>query len=124
MSNDSFFSNLGHVAFIIGEGANCLYRPEFNAAVRIVPPYGTKVDVIREQEDWVLIRFCGKEAWSLRCNLSDKIEEPKASINVGISPRFCDSQNLKLSNLHSKSIEYGPRGGKFVRTGLGFKRYL
>jgi hypothetical protein len=124
MSNDTFPSNLGHFAYIIVERANCLYRPEFNAAVRIVPPYGTKVDVIREQQEWVLIRFFGKEAWSHRSNLSNKIEEAKAALNVGIVPRFCDSHGRALYNHHSKSIEYGPRGGKFVRTASGFKRYF
>jgi hypothetical protein len=117
---------LGPNAFIAVSKANCLYHPDIHSAVRIIPPYGTTVMVVRDEGAWVLIRFCGKEAWSPRENLSAKFEPRRPALEVGIVPPSnygFKSQNRSVVPFEPQ-VEYGPRGGRFVRTTSGFKRYF
>jgi hypothetical protein len=124
---------LNGMVYVVAEQAKCLYQPSPRSAVRIIPPYGTKVSVIRDAGDWVLISFCDKEAWSPRENLSARREARRPAIDVGIVPP--PNFNFKASSPVWKApakpafppkldIEYGPRGGRFVRTSTGFRRYF
>lgn len=122
---------LGAAAFIAAEGANCLYKPEADSAVRIVPPRGDEVTVLRERDNWVLIRWSGKEAWSPRANLSPIPRQFRTAVEVGATPRFCKEHGEPLSELQylplnsfAPRVEVGPRGGRYVRTASGFRRYL
>lgn len=113
-------------AYIVGDEANCLYKPDSRSAVRVTPPYGTEVSVVRDQGSWVLIRFCGKEAWSPRENLSANLVPRRPAVDVGVVP--LPNWNFSPPETHdaqfTSNVEYGPRGGRFVRTALGFRRYF
>jgi hypothetical protein len=117
---------LGTSAYIVVDQANCLYKPELHSAVRVTPSYGTEVSVIREQGPWVLIRFCGKEAWSLRENLSASLAPTRSAVEVGVVP--LPNYSFRARQTHPvqwpSNVEYGPRGGRFVRTASGFRRYF
>lgn len=111
---------LGLTAFVIVDNAECLFKPEPNSAVRIIPPYGTEVGVLRDTGSWVLISFCGKEAWSPREHLSPTLRPARPAVNVGVAPE----PNSTFSPRGSHNVEYGPRGGRFIRTASGLKRYF
>ena len=113
-------------AFVVVASANCLYEPNPHAAVRIRPPYGSEVNILRLKDDWALIKFCGKEAWSPRQNLAASLIPERDAVEVGMEPGSnCYFQPLivKDRNAHV-NVEYGPRGGRFVRTSSGFRRYF
>lgn len=116
---------LGTKAFIVVDKANCLYKPDVHSAVRVVPPYGTAVSIVRDQGSWVLIRYCGKEAWSPRRNLSTNLAPPRPAEDVGVVPLpSCSLRSPRTHRASAFSVEYGPRGGRFVRTSSGFRRYF
>lgn len=109
---------LGSTAYVVVDDAHCLYQPDLGAAIRCTPPYGTKVGVLQERGEWVQVFAFGKKAWSHRANLSPNPAPQRQAVEVGVQPeagRYCGS---------SLRIEYGPRGGRFVRTASGFRRYL
>lgn len=105
-------------AYVVAEKAYCLYEPHRESAIRCTPPFGTEIAVIREEGDWVLVEVFGKKAWSHKHNISQCRGPLRETELVGKEPRF----NRDYSP--SKMIEYGPRGGRFVRSPSGFKRYL
>lgn len=123
--------SLGATAFIAADGAHCLYKPEPDSAVRIVPPRGDEVTVLRERDGWVLIRWSGKEAWSPRANLSPIPRQFRVAVEVGTTPGFSKEHGEPSSEFHclplnsfAPRVEVGPRGGRYVRTATGFRRYL
>lgn len=124
--HDAYNETLGTSAYIVAEHANCLYEPDSHSAVRIIPPYGTEVSVVRDTGSWVLIRFCGKEAWSPREYLSASLRSPRSAADVGVMPQpnytFRSPQPSGVQ--WPSNVEYGPRGGRFVRTASGFRRYF
>ena len=105
-------------AYVVAEKAHCLYEPHRESAIRCTPPLGTEIAVIREEGDWFLVKVFGKKAWSHKHNISQHPGEIRETELVGTEPEF----NRDYSA--SKIIEYGPRGGRFVRSHSGFKRYL
>lgn len=113
-------------AYVVVDEANCLYEPSPSAAIRMAPPYGSMVSVVRDEGVWVLINYWGKEAWSPRENLSSSLEPARGTIDVGIAPSpnysFRSGGNYQTSP--AVEIEYGPRGGRFLRTASGFRRYF
>ena len=119
-------SHLGSFAYVVVDGANCLYQPNSDAAVRVIPPYGTLVPIVRDEGEWVLIRFCDKDAWSLRQHLSADLVPRRDAEDVGVVPAA--NYDFRPSNVIDYSpdlfVEVGPRGGRFVRTASGFRRYL
>lgn len=133
-SDGAFGSN----AFIIAETADCHFDPSIESAVRVTPPYGAEVTIVRDEGTWVLIKFCGKDAWSPRGNLSATLEpmrapvegEPAGGDAQGQTKRdrpvrytFNQPQTAAVRE-RATQIEYGPRGGRFVRTAKGFRRYF
>lgn len=115
----------GPTAYVVGREARCLFEPHDCSAVRVIPPYGSTVEIVRDEEAWVLIRFCGKEAWSPRENLSDRLIPERASRDVGSVPTGnYDFRSTSRPESYSSPVEYGPRGGRFVRTSTGFRRYF
>jgi len=113
-------------AYVVVDDANCLYEPRRGAAIRMAPPYGSMVSVVSDEGAWVLINCWGKEAWSPRENLSPNLVPARSTVEVGIAPSpnysFRSGESLQAS--WSPEIEYGPRGGRFVRTASGFRRYF
>lgn len=104
---------LNGFAFIIVDNANCHYERDASSAVRIIPPYGNEVAVLREEQDRVLVEWCGKQAWSDRSQLASqppplRAQAPPPPIYYGSSDR----------------VEIGPRGGRFTRTSTGYRRYF
>lgn len=124
--HDAHNETLGTTAYIVSEHANCLYEPDSHSAVRIIPPYGTVVSVVRDMGSWVLIRFCGKEAWSPREYLSASLAPHRSAADVGVAPQanYTFRSPLELCARWPSNVEYGPRGGRFVRTASGFRRYF
>lgn len=108
---------LASTAYVVVDQANCLYEPTSNSAIRIIPPYGSEVEVVQDDGRWVLIRFCGKEAWSPREHLSPVLINRKEAIAVG---RIV----TEYARLRQSMVEYGPRGGRFMRSPSGFRRYF
>lgn len=113
------YGPLGSTAYVVVDEAHCLYDPAPASAIRHTPPYGTEVQVVLESGDWVLIRAFGKKAWCPRANLSTSPAPRRVGVDVGVQPSV--EGGYWGASLH---IEYGPRGGRFVRTASGFKRYL
>ncbi len=120
-------SELGPRAYVAVDGANCLYKPDTGAAIRMSPPFGSFVSVLEEKDGWALISAFGKEGWTPSQNLSLTKGERKDCVDVGCRPR--GNTDYKPTPLESSAepplnIEYGPRGGQFVRTASGFRRYF
>ena len=117
---------LGTKAYIIVDDANCLYAPNLESAIRVTPPYGTEVTVVRDEGFWVVIRFCGKDAWCSRDNLYACLIPRRPAVDVGVVPSV--DYTVRSLQLHeaqrAPNVEYGPRGGRFIRTALGFRRYF
>lgn len=109
---------LGKVAYVAAENANCLYEPKPGSAIRCTPPVGTEVTVIRDDGAWVCVLVFGKKAWSPKGNLSPAPVSGQETVEAGVQPRFIEG------SIHFGGVEYGPRGGRFVRTRSGFRRYL
>lgn len=122
MDNDE----LKGTAYIVVSNANCLYEPDVRSAVRVIPPYGAEVVVIRSDGAWVLIQFCGKQAWALRTYLSTELTPQSSADEIGTTPFSSYKHRISRQqpDLQNSAIEYGPRGGRFVRTSSGFRRYL
>jgi hypothetical protein len=118
--------SLGMSAYVVADKAHCLFQPERDSAVSVIPPYGTEVDVLRDEGPWVLISFCGKEAWSPRANLSADLAPRRPAVEVGVVPPPNYEFRSPTQSLGSPmpKVEYGPRGGMFVRTPSGFRRYF
>lgn len=117
---------LGTSAYVVVDKANCLYRPDLHSAVRVSPSYGAEVSVVRDQGFWVLISFCGKEAWSPRLNLSANLAPQRPALDVGVVPlpNYTFRPPVSGGPQWPSNVEYGPRGGRFVRTSSGFRRYF
>ena len=115
---------LGDRAFVACDKAHCLFKPSANAAVSVIPPYGTEVEVIEDAQSWVLIKFCGKKAWSPRANLSAEPVSKRAAVDAGVVPEPYSGSPSSMRSYGSGAVEYGPRGGRFVRTASGFRRYF
>lgn len=117
--------SLGATAYVACDKANCLYEPNPQSAVRVTPPYGTEMRVVRDAGSWVLIRFYDKEAWSPRANLSATLVPKRPAVDVGVVPlpnyAFRPTSRIEVV---LDPVEYGPRGGRFVRTATGFRRYF
>ncbi|RQW46070.1 hypothetical protein [Novosphingobium sp. LASN5T] len=122
-TNEPAHRKLGAYGYIVVDDARCYYKPEVDAAVRVIPPYGTLVGILRQQDGWVLVSFCGKEAWSPIEQLA--AEEPKAKVLFDIRPYlFPGRSNSIASAPNGSDVEIGPRGGRFTRTKSGFRRYF
>lgn len=124
MSGDSSTSeeSLGSTAFIVVEEADCFYEPTHTSAVRMTPPLNSLVEVVRQHEDWILIRYFGKEAWCERLKLGTaEVQRP-----FDISPYIFPATNKPdFTNATPYStVEYGPRGGRYTRTRTGYRRYF
>jgi hypothetical protein len=116
---------LAITAYVAADKANCLYEPDPKSAVRVVPPYGTEVEVIRDEGSWILIRFSDKEAWCPRANLSVRLAPKGPAVNVGVVPPPNHTfRSPPYAQVVLPPVEYGPRGGRFVRTATGFRRYF
>jgi hypothetical protein len=114
---------VGVTAFVTTDNANCLYEPKPQSAVKFIPPYGTEVQIIRDAGSWVLIRFYDKAAWSPRTNLSAALAPKRPAVDVGVVP--VPNYTLRPPpKVALPAVEYGPRGGRFVRTSTGFRRYF
>lgn len=112
------YPQLGEIAHVAAENANCLYEPKPGSAIRCTPPIGTEVAVIRDEGAWVCILVFDKKAWTPRGNLSSTRGPVQETVIVGVHPSFIAGPVL------SNRVEYGPRGGRFVRSCSGFKRYI
>lgn len=112
---------LGPTAFIVVSKANCLYEPQVDGAIRIAPRYGAQVNVLESRGDWAQIEFWGVKAWTLRTYLAQTLIEQQAAEDIGFEVSgYCSGGAGSASGV----VEYGPRGGRFVRTSKGFRRYL
>ena len=120
MDNDE----LNGTAYVVVSNANCLYEPDVRSAVRVIPPYGTQVDVKRTDGEWALIEFCGKVAWALRSYLSNELTGRREGEHIGPHIYFGNRISRSQPSYHAPQVEYGPRGGRFVRTSSGFRRYF
>ena len=112
---------LGSTAYIVVDNACCFYKPDSSSPVRVIPPYRTQIEIVQDQGGWVLIRFCGKEAWSERSKLSGREPPARFDISPYIHNDYYDSKQILPLE---PAIEYGPRGGKFTRTKTGYRRYF
>jgi hypothetical protein len=118
---------LGKSAVVVVDEACCLYEPRPDGAICIRPPYSTVVDVLSENGEWVQIRWLGKMAWALRSYLASKTEPRRKAEPVGVVPPFIKGlfhPNPPELPARFPSVEIGPRGGRYVRTASGFRRYL
>jgi hypothetical protein len=110
-------------AFVVVDDAACFYEPCYSSAIRIKPPYGSEVEVIKETPDWVLLRWVGKEAWSVRSHLENRLVRRRENqIEPDILNRVTGFDGGFVSR--TSSVEYGPRGGRFTRTSKGYRRYF
>lgn len=112
---------LGPKAFIVASKANCLYEPYVDGVIRITPRYGAQVNVLESHGDWVQIEFWGVKAWTLRTYLAQTMIARQEAEDIGFEVLGYRS---KGAGGESGVVEYGPRGGKFIRTPQGFRRYF
>lgn len=118
------YDDLGARAFINCDSAACRYEPHPTSAVRVIPPYGTLVDVLKDEGEWVQIMYATKSAWAVRSQLST--EKPGPNKRFDISPYLFRKTTNPFARKAEQEpqIEFGPRGGRFTRTRTGFKRYF
>jgi len=116
-------TKLNPVAFIVVDEAGCFHSPSFSSPIRIIPPYGSEVEILKEDGDWVLLKWCGKEAWTIRSHLeNDLVDRRENMLPPSVLAR---SRSIDVGPYNSySSIEYGPRGGRFTRTRNGYRRYF
>ena len=129
LNEDGSNSALGPTAFVTVDNARCLFEPKTDSAVSVIPPFGTRVEIIRDEGFWILIGIFGKQAWSPRSHLSNAPTSKMSALDVGIVPYF--DRNYRQpgpapTERQAPHLEvfYGPRGGCYVRTASGFRRYL
>jgi hypothetical protein len=114
-------SALSSVAFVLLDDAHGHYDMVDESAIRVIPPYGTPVEVLSTNGEWVQIKVFSKVAWMKKHYLGNT--PPTKRFNI--SPYIVrEATQVRSSVSSSIEIEFGPRGGRFVRTKLGFRRYL
>lgn len=128
MDRNESIQKLNKFAYVVVDDAVCFYEPDISSAIRIVPPYGSEVEILSENENWVLLKWCGKEAWINRYFIENSLEQKRENkIDPSLIYR---SSGSSLGSYYNKSyyssgnIEYGPRGGRYTRTKNGFRRYF
>lgn len=72
--------NLKKYAFVVVDDNSCFFAPDFSSAVSIIPPYGSVVEIIEENHDWVRLRWCGKIAWSVRSHINNQLTEKRENL--------------------------------------------
>lgn len=114
-------SALSSVAFVLLDDAHGHYGMVDDSAISVIPPYGTPVEVLSNNGDWVQIKVFSKVAWMKKHYLGNT--PPTKRFNI--SPHIVQEATQVRSSVSSSiEIEFGPRGGRFVRTKLGFRLYL
>ena len=126
---DGSSSELGPTAFVVVDNARCLFEPQIDSAVSIIPPFGSEVEIVREEGFWVLIGIFGKQAWSPRSHLSNTPSAKMSALDVGVVPYLDRNYRHPVSASPARpapqqEVFVGPRGGCYVRTASGFRRYL
>lgn len=117
------FGKLNRTAFIVVDDARCFYKPDLSSAVSFSPPYGDKVEIVKDDGDWVLLKAFGKLGWSVRAHVENSRVAKRDNV-LPPPPKFGSVSSLRNANSHSSYVEYGPRGGRFTRTKTGYRRYL
>ena len=92
------------------------------SAVRIIPPYGTLVRIIETLETWAKVEAFSKIAWMKQSNLCNERPPERFDITPFVVPAW-HPQDFKTAKDYD-AVEFGPRGGRFVRTKSGFRRYF
>lgn len=110
------------VAYIVRDEARGHYTANDNSPTRIIPPYGTEVEVVRIDPEWALIKVFGKEAWVK----AEYLGESPPPERTRFQPTFGVSYAVipGTTPASSSQVEYGPRGGRFTRTKNGYRRYF
>ena len=80
------------------------------------------LSVLETHGEWAKISFAGKAAWSLVSNLSS--DKPPERFDIGPYLRNPTPWYETIAKSEDLNVEFGPRGGKFVRTKKGFRRYF
>ena len=117
--------------FVKCDSADCYYRPETGGAVRITPPYGTQVQVVDQQGDWIAIKWFNKVGWVDISKLSARAPDQRNSpFELRIVPGVTGYPSIPGPHMNASSyfdcnfVETGPRGGRFTRTKSGHRRYF
>lgn len=96
MSVSNKIRNLKNIAFVVVDDNACSYDPDFSSPTKIIPPYGSEVEIIEERHDWVRLRWCGKEAWSVRSHIDNQLTAKKENLHRDRVPSvFNDSMRRK-----------------------------
>jgi len=110
----------GVLAYIVSDSAEARYEPNLSSAVRLFPPYGSKIEIIESRLPWIKIRVFSKSAWLENIHISSEVPpERKIKLVEDVDSRL----SFKNESMQSCGIEIGARGGVFTRTKSGFRRY-
>lgn len=96
MNANNEIGNLNKIAFVVVDDNTCSYDPDFSSPTRIIPPYGSEVEIIEERHDWVRLRWCGKEGWAVRSHIDNELTAKKENLYRDRVPSvFNDSMRRK-----------------------------
>jgi hypothetical protein len=110
----------GCIAFVSCDNAKCNYDPSLESPARVIPPYGSEVLVLKIADEWALIEFVGKRAWTPTSQIAAKA--PKSRFNI--EPYIVRPVYGTPIQSDFDEVEFGPRGGRFTRTRSGHRRYF
>lgn len=115
-------NNLISIRFVQDDGAVGRYEMSEESPSSVMPPYGTEVQVIAAVDEWLKIKVFNKIAWMKKHHLCSE-RPPK---RFDFSPYIFRAENTarQISVCPSDQIEFGPRGGRFIRNKSGYRRYF
>jgi len=116
-------SLVGGSAYISCDGAECRYEPEGESPVRLAPPYGEKVPILNLSGEWALIEFVGKKAWVLTEFLSTTEPQKRQRFLINRVPPPAPWYE-SIQDRTEDVVKFGPRGGRYIETKDGRKRYF
>jgi hypothetical protein len=117
-------------AFVICDNVHGYFAKDVASPVNITPPYGSNIKILEIHGEWAWVLVFGIKAWVQVENIGAEPPPSRVSDDLAIA-KVESLRNSLLERVRSTrkvgdadKIEYGPRGGRFVRTKLGFRRYF
>ncbi|MCB2077483.1 MAG: hypothetical protein KDE55_07270 [Novosphingobium sp.] len=117
--------------FVIHDNAVGHYEMNDASPARVIPPYGSEVQLLEAEEKWAKISILGKTAWMLFEHLDARPppekKTPKSVLGGYIygSSQILSAQDKKdLGDGQLGQVYFGPRGGRYVINRNGFRRYF
>jgi hypothetical protein len=107
--------------FVQHDGSTAHYEMDEQSPVRIIPPYGTAVEVLATTDEWVKIKAFNKAAWMKKHHICNQPPPSRFDFSPYV---FAAEVIAPHDTVPKQNVEFGPKGGRFVRTKSGYRRYF